>query len=138
MVAIRRNEPARNLVRTKRTAPTTSSVALELVEGRTRPRVRVALAAWLCAETGSIRGYALDLSADGARFGGMGRTLVAGKRVLAKIVLANGDAPLVLRAEVVRYANADVCVKFLDGPSLESVEEQCRLRAFLASIDRTS
>ena len=132
MVAIRKLE-ARNLVRTTaRTSATTST--LTLVESRHKARTRVALASWLCSEIGSTRGYALDLSADGARFGGMGRGLAVGQRVLAKIVHDHGDAPLVLRAEIVRYQGGDVCVRFLDAPGNATVEEHCRLRAFLATL----
>jgi hypothetical protein len=58
--------------------------------------------------------------------------------VLAKIAIDASEAPLVLRAEVVRYSPSsscpDLCVKFLDGPGTETVEEQCRLARFVATL----
>ncbi|HEY4220907.1 MAG TPA: PilZ domain-containing protein [Myxococcota bacterium] len=101
-----------------------------------RPRARVAYASWLCAEEGSKHGYALDLSSTGARFGGMGLHFRVGDLVLAKIIIDAAEAPLVLRAEVVRYAPCgsacpELCVKFLPGPGQAVVDEQFRLAAAL-------
>jgi hypothetical protein len=132
MVAIVRtssSSSARNVVkRTKRAVD---------VNARTKPRARVALQSWLCGPEQSQRGYCLDVSTTGARFGGMGTKLAVGDRILAKIVI-DKDAPLVLRAEVVRYSPSsscpEVCVKFLDAPGIETVEEQCRLARFVASL----
>lgn len=113
MVAVRIHrapESAHNVVRRTERKP--------LVEGRKEARARVACRAWLCAADASARGYALDVSAHGARFGGMGLLFAVGDRVLAKIVLEEHGEPLVMKAEIVRYAPAsscpELCVKFID------------------------
>lgn len=106
------------------------------VEDRASARHRVALQAWLCAEDASYRGYVLELSLGGARVGGVGTRLQPGERVLCKVVLSAGEAPVVLRAEVVRYALVvagdhfacpELCVRFLDeGAEHERVEDYLR------------
>ncbi len=103
-----------------------------LVEGRRRPRVPVALRAWVCTEALSVRGFALDLTENGARFGGMGLKLKVGDAVIVKIVVDEADAPVVIKGEVVRYAPTagacpDVCVRFVDAP----VDEHFRVARFL-------
>lgn len=122
--------PTRNLVRR------TERADLRVVEARRAERQRVALRAWLCGADGSQRGWILDLSTSGARLGGVGTRLKPGERVLCKVVLAETEAPAVLRAEVVRYAPVaaadrwacpELCVRFLDdGPEHERVEDYVR------------
>ena len=108
------------------------------VDARRKPRARTALMSWLCTEAGSARGYALDLSANGARFGGMGTRFTVGELVLCKIVVDAADPPLVLRARIVRYAPAsacpELCVRFLDGDGQAVVDEQFRLARFVDSL----
>lgn len=137
MVALLRSErlavpavPARHPVRRAERAD------LRVVEPRRAERQRVALRAWLCGTDGSQRGWVLDLSTSGARLGGVGTRLQPGERVLCKLVLAAAEAPVVLRAEVVRYAPVaaadrwacpELCVRFLDeGPEHERVEDYVR------------
>lgn len=104
-----------------------------IVEARTAPRVRVAQRAWLCGADGSIRGYALDLSVDGGRFGGAGTRLDIGAQVIVKLVLDEREQPLVMKAEVVRYAPAlhcpHLCLKFIDAPG----DEKARLAAWVSA-----
>lgn len=125
-----RDRPATNLV--KRTAQQGGP----LVDARTSPRIRVAQRAWLCGQVGSIRGYALDLSVDGGRFGGAGTRLAVGAQLIVKLVLEEREPPLVMKAEVVRYAPAlhcpTLCLKFLDGPA----DEKARLAAFVSARSR--
>ena len=106
----------------------------QLVDGRRHARVKVCVRAWLCAEGGSARGYCLDLSRTGGRFGGMGVKLAVGQKLIAKLVVDEADAPVVVRAEVVRYAPLagcpELCVRFLDS----ELEETFRLAAFLDSV----
>src|SRR4051812_22675393 len=73
MVALRKN------MNTARVQSTSSVSAKNLVRERKRDsdarkaeRVRVAAAAWVCGAELSARGYALEMNAGGARFGGMG------------------------------------------------------------------
>lgn len=121
-----RERPALNMV--QRTAQQGAPV----IDGRTAARVRVAQRAWLCGEDGSVRGYALDLSPEGGRFGGAGTRLAIGSKLIVKLVLHERDPPLVMKAEVVRYAPArhcpHLCLQFLDAPP----EEKARLAAFIA------
>ena len=105
-----------------------------LVEARTSHRIRVAQRAWLCSADGSIRGYALDLSTEGGRFGGAGTRLEVGAQVIVKLVLDEREAPLTVRAQVIRYAPAlhcpELCMKFVEFPDDDA---RARLRAFLDS-----
>jgi hypothetical protein len=114
---------ATNIVRTGKDTP--------LVDARRAPRVRVAQRAWLCGVDGSIRGYALDLSVDGGRFGGTGMHLEVGTRLIVKLLLDEREPPLVLRAEVKRYATAlnspHLCLRFTDAAD----GEKARLAAFV-------
>src|SRR4051794_31470961 len=55
-------------------------------------RASVALRAWLTDDDGASRGYALDLSETGARFGGMSTRHKAGDLLLAKIEIDPKDA----------------------------------------------
>ncbi len=137
MVAARKNRAP------PRPAPSRSSAATNivrrtkeasgvLVDARTSPRIRVAQRAWLCGADGSIRGYALDLSAEGGRFGGAGTRLEVGATVIVKLVLDEKEAPLTLRARVIRYAPAlhcpELCMKFVEFPDDDA---RARLRAFI-------
>jgi hypothetical protein len=105
------------------------------LEARDKARVPVALRVWLCAEAFSARGWALDLSEHGARLGGVGVRFHAGEQVLAKIVLDDNEAPIVLKAEVVRYqpvavresACPELCIRFTDG----SLDDRFALGRFL-------
>jgi hypothetical protein len=121
MVAMQRQTApsARNVVR--RTAPD----PLVLVEARGEKRAAVALKAWVCGAEHSARGYALDLSQDGARFGGMGTRFEVGDEVIVKLELAAHEAPAVLKAEVVRYAPAPscphLCVRFREESPVDDV-----------------
>lgn len=134
MVAARKR-PATNEFRSPREARNvvkrTAQAGGPLIDARTAPRLRVAQRAWLCATDGSIRGYALDLSIDGGRFGGAGTRLEVGAQLIVKLVLDEREPPLVLKAEVVRYAPAlhcpQLCLKFLAAPG----DERARLSAFL-------
>jgi hypothetical protein len=138
MVAARKNRVA-----TPRPAPSRPSGATNivrrtkeasgvLVDARVSPRIRVAQRAWLCGADGSIRGYALDLSVEGGRFGGAGTRLEVGATVIVKLVLDEREAPLTVRAQVVRYAPAlhcpELCMKFVDFPDDDA---RARLRSFI-------
>ena len=106
-----------------------------VVDVRREARVRVTLPAWVCGESLSGRGYALEMNAGGARFGGMGLKLRVGEPVLVKLVVDPQDAPVVMRGEVVRYAPnrgacPDLCVRFVDAP----VDEHFRIARFLDGL----
>lgn len=112
------------------------------VDARGAPRVRTAVPLWLCGDEGSARGWALELSATGARVGGVGACLAPGTRVVVKLAVAAGEAAVVLRAEVVRYAPVlahdgaacpELCLRFLDGAAagLAQALERARLEALL-------
>jgi PilZ domain len=133
MVAMVRTQTreATNIVKraTSRAAP---------VQAREKARTPVALRMWLCAEAFSARGFALDLSEHGARLGGVGVRFRPGEQVLAKILLNDDEAPLVLKAEVVRYqpvsvrasACPELCIRFTDG----SLDDRFRLGRFLDAL----
>jgi hypothetical protein len=148
MVALRRSPAplasatpvARNVVkRTERDRP--------LVDARRAPRLRVALRAWLCGVEGSTRGYVLELSAGGARLGGMGTKHQPGDRLVAKIVLDEAEAPAVVKVEVVRYAPVaasdrwacpELCVKFLETEGMGLEAERQRLVDLVAKLSPRS
>lgn len=103
-----------------------------LVDARSARRVRVAQRAWLCGSDGSVRGYALDLSLEGGRFGGAGTRLPVGAGVIVKLILDEREAPLLIRAQVVRYAPAlhcpELCLQFIEFPDEAT---RTALRTFL-------
>jgi hypothetical protein len=140
VAALRISSPASNTARNV-VGGRSAKERLARPEARRAPRRRLALPAWLCGTEGSARGYALDLSQGGARFGGVGTKLRPGDRLLAKIVLDEREAPVVLRAEVVRLALVaaagraacpEVCVRFIDS----ALEEQWRRPAAAAELAR--
>lgn len=147
MVALLRSAPASatNVVRRHVRHDLAESV---LVDGRGAARRRVALPAWLVLDESSLRGYVLELSAAGARLGGMGTRLRVGERVLAKMALHPHNPPVLLRAEVVRYtpvlatgahACPELCIRFIGtgrrgGLSPEGIAEQERLEDFLSTL----
>lgn len=140
MVAARKNNArAANVRATPRHAATnivrrSKDLTAPLIDARSSSRVRVAQRAWLCGADGSIRGYVLDLSAEGGRFGGAATRLQPGERIIVKLLLDRHEAPLVVRAEVVRYAPAlhcpELCMKFVEFPDDDT---QAKLRAFIDS-----
>lgn len=121
---------ATNLV--KRSAATPERVH----EGRNHPRARIALRAWVCDDEGAARAYTLDLSPDGARVGGAGARFTVGQSVLMKLMLDDAEAPVVLKAEVLRYhpgvSVPDLCLRFL--PS-SHVDELFRVARYVAKLN---
>ncbi len=133
------------MVAAARLAPTPRHAATNLVhrkdaaervlEARNHQRARIALRAWLCDDEGAARAYTLDLSPDGARVGGAGQRFAVGQSVLLKLVLDDAEAPVVLRAEVLRYQPGvsvpDVCLRFLPT---SHVDELFRVARYVAKL----
>lgn len=81
---------------------------------RTAPRKDVALKCWLMDDEGSARGYALDVSKDGARLSGVGSRFALEQRLLCKLLLDDKEPALIVRCKVVRAAGGEVGVRFLE------------------------
>lgn len=134
MVAAARLAPtprlaATNIVHRRAAAPE------RVVEARNQRRARIALRAWLCDDEGAARAYTLDLSPDGARVGGAGRRFAVGQSVVVKLVLDDAEAPVVLKAEVLRYhpgvSVPDLCLRFLPT---SHVDELFRVARYVAKV----
>ncbi len=81
---------------------------------RTATRKDVALKCWLMDDEGSARGYALDISKDGARLSGVGSRFTVGQRLLCKLLLDAKQPALVVRCKIVRVSSGEVGVRFLE------------------------
>lgn len=81
---------------------------------RAAPRKETALKCWLFDDEESARGYALDVSKDGARLCGVGSRFHEGQRLICKLALEDKEPPVVLRCKVVRVAEGEVGVRFLE------------------------
>lgn len=95
---------------------------------REAPRREAALKCWLMREDESARGYALDVSKTGARVSGVGSRYSEGERMLCKLELGDKEPPVVLRCKVVRVAEGEVGVRFLEL----GFDEWYRLGRFVA------
>ena len=119
-----------------RATPSSPAAPERVVEARNHQRARIALRAWVCDDEGAARAYTLDLSPDGARVGGAGSRFSMGQSVLLKLVLDDAEAPVVLRAEVLRYhpgvSVPDLCLRFL--PS-SHVDELFRVARYVAKLN---
>lgn len=95
---------------------------------RAAPRREAALRCWLIDDEESARGYALDVSKEGARLCGVGSRYQEGQRLICKLVLDDKEPPLVMRCKVVRVCEGDVGVRFLEL----GFDEWYRLGRFVA------
>lgn len=119
------------------TPPSSEPAVTEGLDFREQNRKVVALKAWVMTLSGSKRGYVADLSEGGALVKGVGTDYRVGERVLLKVMLDPKEAPVVVRAEVVRFTgtepgfapvkSADLALRFCDV----NLDEWFRLAQFL-------
>src|SRR5690606_30175598 len=83
-------------------------------DARKAARKEVALKCWLMDDEESARGYALDVSKDGARLSGVGARFRVGQRLLCKLLLDDKEPALVVRCKVMRASGGEVGVRFLE------------------------